>query len=102
MAKKREKAFKENSAKEKVIGEKVPFLENKWKIWLGPGLLMVLTAAMFGDVLIDSRTILSSPRTDLFMQFISWREFGFGQLRDGHLALWNPYLFCGIPYFAGF
>lgn len=102
MAKKREKAFKENSAKEKVIGEKVPFLENKWKIWLGPGLLMVLTAAMFGDILIDSRTILSSPRTDLFMQFISWREFGFGQLRDGHLALWNPYLFCGIPYFAGF
>ena len=57
---------------------------------------------MFGGVLLDSRTVLSSTKTDLFLQFVPWREFGFGELRNGRLALWNPYLFSGMPYFGGF
>ncbi len=35
-------------------------------------------------------------------QFIWWRQFGFEELKKGHLALWDPYLFGGAPYFAGF
>jgi len=73
-----------------------------WKAWLGPALLLLLTLAMFGDVLLASGTVLSSLGTDLSNQFIAWREFGFHQLRSGNLPLWNPYLFSGVPYLGGF
>jgi hypothetical protein len=39
---------------------------------------------------------------DLSGQFVWWRQFGFEELKKGHLALWNPQLFCGEPYFGGF
>lgn len=35
-------------------------------------------------------------------QFVWWRQFGFGELREGRLALWNPHSFCGVPFFGGF
>ena len=46
--------------------------------------------------------VLSLPEQDLAKQFVWWREFGFDELRKGHLALWNPHLFCGAPFFGGF
>ena len=46
--------------------------------------------------------VISLPGEDLSGQFVWWRQFGFDQLRQGHLALWNPHLFSGAPYFAGF
>ncbi len=65
--------------------------------------LLVLTLVMFGDVLfLPGDKVLSSRHTDIFGQFIHWRAFGFGELRDGNLPLWNPHLFCGAPYFGGF
>ena len=39
---------------------------------------------------------------DMANQFYGWRRFGFSELAKGHLALWNPFLYCGAPYFAGF
>ncbi len=39
---------------------------------------------------------------DLSTQFVWWREFGFGELRQGRLALWDPKLFCGTPFLGGF
>ena len=42
------------------------------------------------------------PQSDLAGQFYSWREFGFAELGKGHLALWNPYIYSGAPFFAGF
>jgi hypothetical protein len=57
---------------------------------------------MFADVLITSHHVVASESTDLAMQFVPWREFGFGQLRQGNLPLWNPHIFGGTPYFAGF
>jgi hypothetical protein len=66
-------------------------------------LFLVLTVAMFFDVLLFNHSqVLSNVRTDLFQQFIPWREFGFGELKKGHLALWNPYIFCGTPFLGGF
>jgi len=35
-------------------------------------------------------------------QFVWWRQFGFDELAKGHIALWNPQLFCGVPFFGGF
>lgn len=34
--------------------------------------------------------------------FIGWRQFAFGELRKGHLALWNPQMLCGAPFFGDF
>jgi len=65
--------------------------------------LGALTLAMFGDVLFSpGDKVLSSRGTDVFSQFLHWRAFGFGELRSGNLALWNPHLFSGAPYFGGF
>jgi len=66
-------------------------------------ILGVLTVAMFADIIFfDGGRVLSSPHTDIASQFLSWRDFGFGELRKGNLALWNPHLFSGAPFFGGF
>jgi len=65
--------------------------------------LLVLTAVIFGGVLFTSQEIvLSSRGTDISAQFIPWRQFGFSQLREGKLALWNPYIYSGMPYLGEF
>ena len=65
--------------------------------------LLVLTLLMFGDVLLPGRTaVLGNRYTDVFTQFLAWRQFGFGELAQGHIALWNPHVFAGAPYFGGF
>jgi hypothetical protein len=65
--------------------------------------LIGLNLLLFGDILFGNKDeILSSPKTDLFLHFVAWREFGFDQLRQGHLVLWNPHYLCGTPFFGGF
>ena len=65
--------------------------------------LFGLTLLMFVDVLFTAKeVILSQLGTDLSSQFVYWREFGFSQLGQGNLALWNPHIFSGMPYFGGF
>jgi hypothetical protein len=67
--------------------------------WIGVAVLLGLTLGMFGDVLFTSRpVVLSDSGTDLASQFIYWRAFTADQLRHGHLPLWNPCVFCGMPY----
>lgn len=67
------------------------------------GVLAVLTLAMFGDALFTGKSVVLSNRgADLAEQFLDWRSFGFGELKRGNLALWNPHLFSGAPYFGGF
>lgn len=67
--------------------------------WIGAVVLLGLTIGMFGDVLFTSRpVVLSASGNDLASQFIYWRAFTADQLRHGHLPLWNPYVFCGMPY----
>src|SRR5688572_8737651 len=57
---------------------------------------------MFFDVLFaPGGRVLGAEHTDMFTQFIPWREFGFGELARGNLALWNPHVFGGVPFFAG-
>ena len=65
--------------------------------------LALLTAALFAPVLFSSGVrVLGSPALDGYYQYVPWRSFGFGQLRQGHLALWNPHIFSGAPYFGSF
>jgi len=64
--------------------------------------LLALTLAMFGDLLFAGGTrVFGDQGADLFRQYYSWRDFGFGELAKGHLALWNPYIFGGAPFFGG-
>ena len=66
-------------------------------------ILFGLTLLMFVDALFSPRAVLLAQQgTDLSAQFVYWYEFGFGQLAKGNLALWNPHIFSGMPFFGGF
>lgn len=66
-------------------------------------ILTLFTLGMFADVLFSSQNIiLSNYRTDIARQFFYWRDFGFSQLAQGTIPLWNPHIFSGAPFFGGF
>lgn len=68
-----------------------------------PLALLALTTAMFaGPPLWPGDQILSNRGTDLATQFVYWRQFGFEHLRAGHLALWDPHVFGGLPFMGDF
>jgi hypothetical protein len=67
----------------------------------GLGGLALLTLAMFADTLIaPGARVLGDPGHDLAVHFLWWREFGFAELARGNLALWNPHIFSGAPFFG--
>src|ERR1043166_6304585 len=77
-------------------------MESRRSTIVSLSVLLALTLAMFGDVLFVSGTrVLGHPGSDLLLQYFAWREFGFRELANGNLALWNPHIFCGAPYFGG-
>lgn len=39
---------------------------------------------------------------DLLRQFYPWKELGRQALAAGHLPLWNPYVYCGMPLLGNF
>ncbi len=72
---------------------------------------MILPAAIiasilllfFGDLLFSGgERVLSAKGTDAYAQFIHWYAFGFGELKNGHLALWNPHIYSGAPFLGAF
>ena len=72
---------------------------------LAIAILAALALAMFGDVLFGASSAVACHARnggDFAGAFVPWRQFGFDELRRGNLALWNPYTFCGSPFFAGF
>jgi hypothetical protein len=69
---------------------------------IGLSCLALLILAMFFDTLIaPGSLVLGDAYDDLALHFLWWREFGFGELAKGNLALWNPYIFSGAPFFGG-
>jgi hypothetical protein len=64
--------------------------------------LGALVLAMFFDVLfVPGPRVLGIENTDLGLHFLHWRRFGFGELAGGNLALWNPHIYAGVPFFGG-
>lgn len=64
--------------------------------------LAALVAVMFFDVLfVPEPRALGADNTDLALHFLHWRSFGFGELARGNLALWNPHIYAGVPFFGG-
>jgi hypothetical protein len=56
---------------------------------------------LFGDVFLAGGSTVVSNGQDLYRQNAYWRQFAFHELRHGHLPLWNPHIFCGAPFLAG-
>ena len=68
---------------------------------MGLGCLALLALALFFDMLVaPGARVLGNPSHDLAVHFLWWREFGFGELAKGNLALWNPHIFSGAPFFG--
>jgi hypothetical protein len=59
-------------------------------------------ATVLGWSLFSSEVVLSSPSADVASQFLYARAFGFGELAQGHLPLWNPYIYSGVPFLGDF
>jgi hypothetical protein len=65
--------------------------------------LISLAFLLFGDTLLNpNQTVLSSSRADIYLHFISWRQFAFHQLSQGIIPLWTPHYLCGTPFLGGF
>jgi len=65
-------------------------------------ILLALALAIFADLLFGGGPrVLGHPASDLFLQYYAWRDFGFRELAQGNLALWNPHIFSGAPYLGG-
>ena len=70
-------------------------------VWIGLGCLALLTLTMFFDTLVaPGSRVVGQVHDDLALHFLWWREFGFGELAKGNLALWNPHIFSGAPFFG--
>lgn len=66
-------------------------------------ILLALILALFGDVLFLRRgAVLSQLGADLSLQFVFMRDFGFRELAHGNIALWNPYIYGGMPFLGVF
>lgn len=62
-----------------------------------------VTLCMYGDILLRfSDEVISHNIGDASLYFARVREFGFDELAHGNLALWNPHVFSGVPFFGGF
>ncbi|MDC0935840.1 hypothetical protein OAS39_06110 [Pirellulales bacterium] len=66
------------------------------------GLLTLLTLVMFIDLFWSGGRIVSAAGTDLDTQFSAWLQFGFDEMSQGNVPLWNPHAFSGTPFLATF
>ncbi len=64
----------------------------------GPGVLLVLALAMYGDVLFSVHRPVLGLFGDMSMWELPWRTLAFAELARGHLPLHNPHLFSGMPF----
>ena len=69
--------------------------------FIGPAVLvMMVVQIMHGSLFSGGRFVPTKPNTDLHLQFLGWRYFGFTQWMHGQFPFWNPHVFCGMPFFA--
>lgn len=60
-------------------------------------LLCLLTLAFYRQIALAD---LILPGVDAFTYFYPYRQYAAEVIRSGHVPLWNPYLFMGVPFFA--
>ena len=62
--------------------------------------LLALLALVLGFFWKLAFTNLIIARGDIFYYFYPYRDFAAQAVREGRVALWNPYLFMGAPFMA--
>ncbi len=73
------------------------------RILAAGAILFLLVAALLKDVLFARDAVfLGSEREDMSHIFLQWMHLGAGCLREGSIALWNPYNFSGTPFFGSY
>ncbi len=65
-------------------------------------LLAVLAALPIARELFSTTMVLSEKSTDVTLQYLFSRAFGFGEMARGNFPLWNPFIYSGIPYLGQF
>lgn len=66
-------------------------------------LYALIVTALFARPLFDSGDLVASLHgKDVGNYFAPIRDFGYSELRQGNLPLWNPYEFSGTPYLGTF
>jgi hypothetical protein len=62
---------------------------------------LFLTLVLFSAILFSGGQIAATHAGgDVTSQFRYWTQFGFANLRQGHLPLWNPHAYSGYPFFG--
>jgi len=80
-----------------------PTPSNRRSHLLALGGLVLVVLIVFADVLSrGGAQVVSKYGEDATGEFVAFRAFGFAELAHGHMALWNPYLYCGAPFLANF
>src|ERR1700722_12729631 len=74
----------------------------RFRHWYAIVIFLFVTLLVFGDVLFVPGNVVSLLGQDCSHLFLGVREFAFRELSHGRFPLWNPYLYCGTPFFAGF
>src|SRR5262245_12158443 len=84
-------------------------MRNPWVgAWPKPRVLWLLlfasfVLALFARYLFTSEPlIVSLAGEDIDQQYYAWRTYGFSELAAGRMPFWNPFIYGGQPYFAGF
>ena len=69
----------------------------RWAWLLAAGLLAGGVLLVYWRLLLTNRVMATG---DALTYFIPYRDYANSALRAGHLPLWNPYLFLGVPFLA--
>ena len=64
---------------------------------LGLLLLIALTPLLFWQIALAGQVL---PGVDAFTYFYPYRAYAAQEITAGHVPLWNPYLFMGVPFLA--
>ncbi|MBD3370145.1 hypothetical protein GF402_07270 [Candidatus Fermentibacteria bacterium] len=72
-------------------------ISRSWPILL----LLLLTLLTYWPVLLQGR-LPGGELSDTVAQGYPFMLFVQQSVRDGHLPVWNPYVFCGVPFYESF
>lgn len=99
----RKKESEKIKSKARPLEETLPATNYKSAFVISLIFLVILTLIMLAGVLFSNNdAIISRNRGDICLHYVHLREFGFRELRNGNLALWNPYVFSGTPFLGFF
>lgn len=64
--------------------------------FIGISIITLATALPFAPALKGESLFYG----DIILQFIPWRQFASKCIASGYVPLWNPYIYCGMPFLA--